>query len=128
MPAKSQTTRITAAFLDYEKLKADIKQMENDVAQIRANRDQLLQPADHEMTDLIAQEIVDYDEQIIRKESDISLYEFEMEKATTYLESVFSKIGVDKTIHVVSLSKEDFNIYRNDKNQFSREKEPKSIL
>ncbi len=128
MPAKTQTTRIATAFLNYEKLKADIKQMEADVAQLRADRDQLLQPADRALTDLVAQEIVDYDEQIIRKETAINQYEFEMEKSVTFLESVFARIGVDKAIQVVSLNKEDFHIYRNDKNLFSREKEPKSLL
>ncbi|MCD2424481.1 hypothetical protein LQ567_17000 [Niabella pedocola] len=128
MPAKTQPTRITAAFLNYEKLKADIKQMEAAVAQLRADRDQLLQPADRALTDLVAQEIVDYDEQIIRKETAINQYEFEMEKSVTFLESVFARIGVDKAIQVVSLNKEGFHIYRNDKNLFSREKEPKSIL
>ncbi|MCF3110659.1 hypothetical protein LL912_17885 [Niabella sp. CC-SYL272] len=128
MPEKNQTTRITAAFLDYEKFKADITRMENEVAQLRANRDRLLQPAASELTDLVAQKIVDYDEQIIREESAINQYEFEMEKVVTFLESVFARIGVDKAIRVVSLGHEAFHIYRNDKNLFSREKELKAFL
>lgn len=128
MPAKTQTTRIATAFLEYEKLKADIRQMEDDVARLRANRDQLLQPASHELTDLVAQDIVDYDEQIIQSETAINQYEFQMEKAVNFLESVFSRIGVDKAIRVVSLNKEDFHIYRNDKNLFAREKEGKTLL
>ncbi|WP_300601894.1 hypothetical protein [Niabella sp.] len=128
MSSKTQTTRIATAFLSYEKLMSDIARMEDEVAQLRKTRDELLQPGTHEMTDLVVQEIVDYDEQVIRKESDISLYEFEMEKAITYLESVFIKIGVDKTIRVVSIDNEDFTIYRNDKNKFSREKEAKPLL
>ncbi len=102
--------------------------MEDEVTQIRTVRDELLKTAAREITDLAAQEIVDHDEQIYKLENEISRYEFEMEKVTTYLESVFNKIGIDKAIRIVSISNENVVIYRNDKNKFSTEKEPKSIL
>ncbi|MCD2424473.1 hypothetical protein LQ567_16960 [Niabella pedocola] len=41
----------------------------------------------------MAQEIVDYDEQIIRKETTINQDEFEMEKSVTLLESVLPGLG-----------------------------------
>ncbi|MBZ4192590.1 hypothetical protein [Niabella beijingensis] len=128
MPSKTATTRIAAAFRDYESFKSDIKEMEDEVTQIRTVRDELLKTAAREITDLAAQEIVDHDEQIYKLENEISRYEFEMEKVTTYLESVFNKIGIDKAIRIVSISNENVVIYRNDKNKFSTEKEPKSIL
>jgi|GEM_PF-5522342 len=128
MPPKPQPTKITASFKEYEKLKTDIKRMEDDVTRIRKTRDELLKSAGNEITDLAAQEIVDYDEQIIQTESQINKHEFELEKAVNYLESVFNKIGIDKTIRVESADKKGFLIYRNDKNKFSREKEAKSIL
>lgn len=128
MPSKTAATRIAAAFSDYESFRSDITKMEDEVTQIRKIRDELLKTAAGEITDLAAQEIVDHDEQIYKLENDISKYEFEMEKVTTYLESVFNKIGIDKSIRVVSSGKEEFVIYRNDKNKFSTEKEPKPIL
>lgn len=128
MSSKHPITRITASFKDHEKLKTEISQMEDEVTQIRKTRDELLETAGAEITDVVAQEIIDYDEQIVRIENRINKYEFELEKAVTYLESVFNKIGVDKTIRVVSSDKETFNIYRNDKNKFSTEKELKSFF
>ncbi len=128
MSPKNQPVKITAAFKDYEKLNAGIKRLEEDVTRIRKTRDALLGSAGSEITDLVAQEIVDYDEQVIQTETRINEYEFELEKAVTYLESVFNKISIDKTIRAESAGTKGFLIYRNDKNKFSREREPKSLL